>query len=716
MEIKSVKNRISLWAGLCVLVTSILIALYSTVFMRDKMLDGALNENASLAQATVSIIETRLNGVFDSSTTLAQTLSAVKNEGIQLDLERYMVQDIMRNVLDKNSFITGVFTCWETDAFDSVDKSFINEAAHDKSGRFSAHLQRNNNNQIEVSSVLTDPVLSPDGVPGKWYDVPRDTMKGFVIEPVLKDIQGEKVLTTTMVTPIITNDKFFGVMAFQMKLDFLQDMVDISGDNQQTIKIAVISHDGTIAAVTSSPDMVGQHMEELHEDYQEDLALIRKGETANEVMDNSMEFYRPIRIGNTATPWAVNIIVVMDEYTAAVTSMMWKMILITLICVIAALLLLRYMAGGIVGPISKIVELAGAQAKGDLTGRLNIERDDEVGVLADALDQSSGSLSGAIAQVKDNAAMQATASQEMSSVSAQMAANSEEMSTQSESVAGATEEMSASINSMASASEEMSVNIQSVSSTAEQMSTNMGSIASSIEQMSTSVEEVSWSAKEGSVIAKQAAELSVSTTETMDLLGKAALEIGEVTNLIKRIAEQTNLLALNATIEAASAGDAGKGFAVVANEIKELANQSGQAANVIAKKVEGVQENTASAVESITGVTDIIHRINESSEVISGSVEEQMKTSLEISDSVQQASSAIGNIATSIAELARGANDVSKSAAEAARAVNEVSANIQGMSKATQESNSGAQQVNKTAEDLAMIAAKVEEEMNRFKV
>jgi methyl-accepting chemotaxis protein len=688
------------------------------------MLDTVKSENTSLAQATVSAIETKLNNVFHSLVTMAQTLSAVKNEGVQLDLERDMVMDIIRNVLDNNSIITGVFTCWEPDGFDGLDKVFANEAGHDGTGRFSVSLQRNESGEVALGSVLSDPVLAPDGIPGQWYVVPGKTLHGFIMEPAFRNIQGEKILVTTMVVPIIANNEFYGVMGFQVKLDFLQQLVNSASNNRVAAEISIISHKGTLVGVTGAPEFIGKHMKELHRehggehdnDYQKVLDLIRKGEALVKVMDNSMEFYRPVQIGNTGMPWTVNITVSMDEYTAAVSSMMWKMVFITLACVAAALLILRYMAGGIVGSIPEIVKLAGALSRGDLTRRLNIERDDEIGALASALDESCSSLSESIAQVKQSTEVQATASQEMTSVSAQMAANSEEMSTQSESVAGATEEMSASINSMASASEEMSVNIQSVASTSEQMSTNMGSIATSIEQMSTSVEDVAWNAKEGSVIARQATDMSDTATTTMDVLGRAAQEIGEVTNLIKRIAEQTNLLALNATIEAASAGDAGKGFAVVANEIKELANQSGQAANAIAKKVEDVQKNTESAVESIQGITDVIKRINESSEVISRSVEEQTKTSLEISDSVQQASAGINNIATSIAELARGANDVSKSAAEAARAVNEVSANIQGLNKATGESNAGAQQVNTTAEDLAATAARIQAEMDKFKV
>ena len=620
MDTQSLKNRVSLLAGLCVLVTALVITLYSVVSMRTKLHEAALNENLSLAQAKAAEIETELNRVFDSAIILADILSAVKNEAILLDLERGMVLDILQNVLKNNKHIEGVFTCWNPDSFDGIDADHLEEKGHDATGRFAVYLSRQANGTINFLPLLSDPFLAPEKTPGAWYEKSRESTKGFVLDPYEKKIHNKSVVVSTVVIPIIANEEFYGVIGFEMNMDFVERIIDTDIDEGKLdSKMSLISHNGILVWVSGSPGLAGKHMQELHSDFEEDLAIIQKGGTELEVMDNFMELYLPVRIGNSETPWAVNIIFSLKEYTAASASMMWKMILISVVCVIVALVFLRNIAAGIVGPLSKVVDLAGLLVNGDLTKRLNMTREDEIGVLAKALDDSSINLSSMISKVKDNTEMQATASQEMSSTSAQMAATSEEMSTQTEMVAGATEQMSSSINSMASASEEMSVNIQSVSSTAEQMSQNMNSIASSIEQMSTSIEEVAWSAKEGSQIAGQATDMSDTATMSMETLGMAAKEIGEVTSLIKRIAEQTNLLALNATIEAASAGDAGKGFAVVANEIKELANQSGLAANEISSRVEGVQENTESAVEVIKGIADIISRINRSSSVITRS-------------------------------------------------------------------------------------------------
>lgn len=716
MDLQSVRNKISLGVGVCVLVTALVIIWFAVSSLRSGATREASEMSLYITRVVAADLEGQLNRELQVAQSLAQTLAAVKRDDVGLALDRDKVRDILRLVLEGNPTISGVYTCWEPDGFDGKDAAYRGAAYHDSTGRLALYLHRNGNGEVKSLPLLTLPGRTDAGQPGSWYAEPAKSNREYLSDPFPGTVGGQTKQMLTLSVPILAQGAFHGVVGIDLDTDFIQKMVDGLRQEHATMTASIISFNGILAGVTGRPELTGQYLKALHPDYEEDLAQVRSGEELSVAMGSQLESYVPVRFNGSDTPWSANLLVSSSEFTSHASTAMWKMTLIGIVCVAISLFLVRYITSGVVGPLDQVADLAAALAEGDLTKRLNIHREDEIGTLATALDQSCASLSVMIREITSNAEMQASASQEMSSVSSQLAATSEEMNVQAESVAGATEQMSASINSMASASEEMSVNIQSVSSTAEQMSQNMNSIATSVEDMSTSIEDVALSAKDGSIIAKQAMEMSGSATKIMDVLGKAAKEIGEVTSLIKRIADQTNLLALNATIEAASAGDAGKGFAVVANEIKELANQSGQAANEIAKRVKGVQGNAGSAVEAISKITDIIQRMNGASNVISKSVEEQTGTALEISDSVQQATAGIANIATSIAELARGANDVSKSAAEAARGVTEVSANIQGLSRAASESNSGAQQVNQTAAELARISSQLRELAGKFKV
>ena len=91
----------------------------------------------------------------------------------------------------------------------------------------------------------------------------------------------------------------------------------------------------------------------------------------------------------------------------------------------------------------------------------------------------------------------------------------------------------------------------------------------------------------------------VESAKVIESLGKRSEEIGEIVSVITNISDQTNLLALNAAIEAARAGDQGRGFAVVAEEVKNLAEDSREAAERIAKMIKEVQSETAKAVEAM---------------------------------------------------------------------------------------------------------------------
>ncbi|HEY3420868.1 MAG TPA: methyl-accepting chemotaxis protein, partial [Methanomassiliicoccales archaeon] len=91
----------------------------------------------------------------------------------------------------------------------------------------------------------------------------------------------------------------------------------------------------------------------------------------------------------------------------------------------------------------------------------------------------------------------------------------------------------------------------------------------------------------------------VESAKVIESLGKRSEEIGEIVDVITNISDQTNLLALNAAIEAARAGDQGRGFAVVAEEVKNLAEDSREAAERIAKMIKEVQGETAKAVEAM---------------------------------------------------------------------------------------------------------------------
>ncbi|MCL2625019.1 MAG: methyl-accepting chemotaxis protein, partial [Planctomycetaceae bacterium] len=262
------------------------------------------------------------------------------------------------------------------------------------------------------------------------------------------------------------------------------------------------------------------------------------------------------------------------------------------ITVVFAIIFGVFMTLSITKPINILVDVFRKAGNGDMTVRTGLAQKDEIGVVASTADEFFIKLRGILKDLHVHSDTLAGASEELSAVSRQLASASEETVSQANTVASTTEEMSVNINTMASAAEEASVNASEVAGASEQMSTNMDTIASAVEEMGMSISHIASNAGEALKVASDATHKADEATAVMNKLGTAAKEIGHVTDVIKKIADKTNLLALNATIEAASAGEAGKGFAVVAGEIKELANQSAQSADDIARRIEGIQAGT----------------------------------------------------------------------------------------------------------------------------
>jgi methyl-accepting chemotaxis protein len=367
-------------------------------------------------------------------------------------------------------------------------------------------------------------------------------------------------------------------------------------------------------------------------------------------------------------------------------------------------------------PLAIVVATLTKMENGDLTARASIRRGDELGLLANSLDSLAAKLQKILKGLRVNSDTLAGASEELSAVSRQLSTGAEAAVSQTVAVASTTEQMASNITAMASASEEASVNANEVASAAEQMSANMNAVAVAVEEMSASIGQIARNAGEARDVTVAANRKAGDATSSMAKLGEAAREIGKVTEVIKRIADKTNLLALNATIEAASAGEAGKGFAVVANEIKELANQSAQAADDIARRIEGVQTGTGDAVKVIDDVTQIITKIDLAVNAIAQNVDQQTRASNEIASNVAQASTGAKRVASAIGEVAKGTNDVSRNAGEAAKGANHVASNVSSISTNAKEASQGAGQVNSSARDLSRMAGELQETVALFQV
>ena len=435
---------------------------------------------------------------------------------------------------------------------------------------------------------------------------------------------------------------------------------------------------------------------------QEAMAF-QKQSVGNSALDNKNSLFRATAIDDSSyfegffafspestQTAAFSILYSQQKHLKQVREMLIWLMVIGGICLILVLPFGWRFANSISRPVLAVV--AGlkdaAEGEGDLTKRINIKTNNEIGELAHWFNAFIEKLQITMGDVASNTRELNQSSTVLAGISQQMSSEAEQTSAKAQTVAGD--------------SEKLSTSISSISSSMEQTAGNMNLITSSTEELAGTINEIAKNTERARNVTDDAVRQSKQASSEMAELENASHEIGKVLETITEISEQVNLLALNATIEAARAGESGRGFAVVANEIKELARQTSTATSEIRLKINGIQGSTAQTLQNIKSISLVVNDVNDIVASIAASIEEQSASTQEIGKNVAQANHGINLVNNDLSHISKVATDI-------AGAVSEVNLSAGDMS-----SSSG--QVKFNSDDLFRCAHKLNETVERFKI
>ncbi len=311
---------------------------------------------------------------------------------------------------------------------------------------------------------------------------------------------------------------------------------------------------------------------------------------------------------------------------------------------LAAAFLLSLLLGRLLRPLRRLVIAAQTMGAGDFTASLAPGGRDEIGRVLEALGIMRDKVVGAVGQI--------------GGVADDIAGNSQELAAAAEQNAAAVQEVAGTANQFAGSVEHLNQAAAGLSKEAEQIRVQAQKSAAEIRQAVVGSTNLNERIKELAAM--------------VDALGQDSLQISRVLDVITQIADQTELLALNAAIEAARAGEFGRGFAVVAEEVRHLAEQSAAATGEIAALIENIQSRTAEAVSEMavgaqeaaesTAVTEksgamvqeIIRQMEnilEQIQVMAGDMGEIDRGSEQISAATEEQSASVAEIASAAEQL-----------------------------------------------------------------
>ncbi|QOR66158.1 HAMP domain-containing protein [Cytobacillus suaedae] len=378
-------------------------------------------------------------------------------------------------------------------------------------------------------------------------------------------------------------------------------------------------------------------------------------------------------------------------------------LVIAIVVLLAGIGIALLVARIIVKPILQVVDRLQLVAEGDFSGGdMVIKSKDEIGTLVNTMNKMVSGLREVIQKVRYT--------------SEQVAASSEELTASAEQTSKATEQISIAIQEVSEGSTQQVATVTQTNDIVVEISKGMEQVANSIQSVAELTVETTEKSTTGNAVVNRTIEQMndvqkqvADTSAVINALGAKSNEIGQIVDLITQIANQTNLLALNAAIEAARAGEHGRGFAVVADEVRKLAEQSGQAAGQISSIVAQIQDESLKAVESMElGTTSVVEGID--------MVRQTGESFKDITKMIEVISSQSQEVSAIVEEVNAGSTGMVQMIEEVANISEQSAGNSQNVAASAEEQLASMEEIASSANSLSQMAEELQNLVRKFKI
>jgi methyl-accepting chemotaxis protein len=411
--------------------------------------------------------------------------------------------------------------------------------------------------------------------------------------------------------------------------------------------------------------------------------------------------YIPIKLGNGGHA------VLCADFKSDILIKIALAIIITVgIFLAAALIIVRIIITGIAKKQTRSIYLLVdkmkdmAELKGDLTQRINIDSNDEIGDLALYTNKMLDTQQEILLSVSNAAKT--------------LHSTSDEFENSFKNVATDFEQINKLVQNITERIEEQANELQTTTDKVQHISEAAYSVAENQKRVSEQANNTSNSTFEGDTLMHElrsgSDQISDVVAEASDLVGslsEKSAAINGIADTITAIAEQTNLLALNASIEAARAGEQGKGFAVVADEVRKLAEESSKSAKEIFDLIQEVQKGITDMKLSMTTIAEKTHESNNSVVEVSKKFQEIATSIEEVSNAVYEVSATSEKMTSSTEVITNAIENLANISEENTSAAEEVASNVNNQTSTIHKLTSSAEELNDISSDLKQRLSKL---------
>lgn len=602
--------------------------------------------------------------------------------------------------LSKNT--ANMWIGFEPNAFDGRDAEYTGEELYGKSGQLAASFMDNGDGTARRDQGFNASLFYlPEEY--HWYKKPLTTGEVTLAEPEMYNFtDGSQAIVSSLCFPLRIGGELVGVIGTDISYKSIQEELAQTKLISKNAVALLIGNGGTIAYSTI-PSYILSNISELLKD-QADAAdaanvvnAVRSGQK-HQIYDRivstgerALKAYTPVKVGDSKQYLSMNVNVPVKDIMGGVSTIRRNAIILATAGIVFLSLVIAWLIGRVIRPIQLISGLMERAAQlnfvTDNSKIVLLKHRDEIGAMAKAYMNLQISLTRIFHRLNDEAVKSSTSAQTLAAISQESVASLQEVKSSVDEVAHLSETNACNLEETNASVDEVSHTTASTASAAEE-----GAVAATKTSDLTrnAVDEVSGVVNH----IREAGTRSLQSGESIDKVGASVSAITGFVTTITGIADQTNLLALNAAIEAARAGDAGRGFAVVAEEVRHLAEESGNAAQEVQKLISTLQEDTQNASAIITEMGDILQKTVLEAEKAG---EDLGRSLLE----VNSLSAAMQSIAAEAQQQAAASGEMATAVARASQATAEVKENLDGIKAAASDTSIAGENVAQEAQRLS---------------
>lgn len=615
---------------------------------------GTLEEYLGLGFENIELMATRLS--INSAITSYYTGSEVKAESMLMDAKL-----ALSNESTADKFIDHIIVC-------AKSGTACSEKGAIRGDVYNAFVESEEGKNVE----------SEIGMGSMWISS----------HPAIDEVTGydSDEYALSLVTVLKNNsNKSVGYIFIDVKTSFIQDILDNAQISDNSIKGFVLEDGSQVLSGDSDIKFADTDF------YQEALAgedLHGSKEVSYEGADYLFTYSRI-----EGTNMLVCAMVPQKEIMAGAQAILRYTLIAVAICAVIAIVVGSVLASGISKAIRKVNRVLKKTSDGDLTGQISMKRKDEFNVL-------SSSITNMIGSMKDLILKMTNVSGHVSDSAVQVGTNSEVLLEVTKDITEAVDYINSGISQQAQDTESC---LEQMNGLAERINV----VHENTDEISEIAQEAQEAIENGMVIVANLGEKVQGTTEVTETiireireLSKESIAINSIIGTINEIAEQTNLLSLNASIEAARAGEAGRGFAVVSEEIRKLAEQSGNAGNQIGEIINHIQERLAATIET-AGLAG--ESVAFQTEALNNTVDVFKNISQQVSklaEDVEKITQSVGGIEQAKEDTMNAIESISTTSNQTESASEELARSTEKQLQAVEVLNDAVKQLQMDAEDL----------------